>query len=119
MGDMKLGEFLMSLRQRSGFTLRQVEEATGKRVSNAYLSQIEKGKIAQPSPNILFALSEIYSVPYDELMEMAGYISARGSLQSNKESAVVTNSLGPMSKDEEQQLLKYLAFLRSTGGKKG
>jgi transcriptional regulator with XRE-family HTH domain len=43
-------------------TQRQVEEATEKQVSNAYLSQPETGKIQQPSPNILHALAELYAM---------------------------------------------------------
>jgi len=42
-------------------SLRQVEEATEKEVSNAYLSQLETGKIVKPSPNILHALARVYS----------------------------------------------------------
>ena len=109
----KLGDFLMSLRLRDGRTLREVEDLTEKKVSNAYLSQIEKGKILKPSPNILFALAEVYSVPYDELMELAGYISARGAREAKVENRVATNALGSLNKDEEQQLLSYLGFLRS------
>ena len=56
-------------------TLRQVEEATNKEVSNAYLSQIENDKIQKPSPNVLHALAEIYGISYEQLMEMAGYIT--------------------------------------------
>jgi len=48
-----LGQYLASIRNDRKMTLRQVEEASGKEVSNAYLSQLENGKILQPSPNIL------------------------------------------------------------------
>jgi len=59
-----LGQYLASIRQARKMTLRQVEEATNKLVSNAYLSQIENDKIRQPSPNVLHALSEIYGIDY-------------------------------------------------------
>lgn len=111
--DIKLGEYLASLRKKDGFTLRQVEDITEKKVSNAYLSQIESGKIAKPSPNILFALANVYKVPYDELMEMAGYISSRGANDSRLTNSDVTNSLGVLTKEEEYKLLEYLAFIRS------
>ena len=48
-----LGEYLASIRIDRKMSLREVEEATGKQVSNAYLSQIETNKIKKPSPNIL------------------------------------------------------------------
>ncbi|MHC4933777.1 MAG: helix-turn-helix domain-containing protein, partial [Planctomycetota bacterium] len=49
----KLGTLLADLRMAKGLSLREVEEATGKAVSNAYLSQLENGKIKKPSPSVL------------------------------------------------------------------
>lgn len=43
------GQWLRARRERLGLTLRQVEEITGGRLSNAYLSQLEKGRIESPS----------------------------------------------------------------------
>ena len=42
-----LGPFLRKARQDVQMSLRDVEEATGKEVSNAYLSQLESGKITK------------------------------------------------------------------------
>ena len=50
-----LGQYLWDLRQAAQLTLREVEEASG--VSNAYLSQLESGKIQKPSPVILHKLA--------------------------------------------------------------
>lgn len=63
-----LGKHLASLRNAAQLSLRQVEEATNKEVSNAYLSQLENDKINKPSPNILHALSHVYSTSYEDLM---------------------------------------------------
>ncbi len=70
----ELGSLLADLRTAKRLSLRQVEEATGKAVSNAYLSQLENGKIHKPSPNVLHSLSGVYAVPYEALMEKAGYL---------------------------------------------
>src|ERR1700688_3140684 len=70
-----LGKYLASIRADRHMTLREVEEATEKEVSNAYLSQIENDKILKPSPHVLHALSEVYTISYEQLMEMAGYIA--------------------------------------------
>jgi len=70
----ELGALLADLRTAKGFSLREVEEASGKAVSNAYLSQLENGKIKKPSPNVLHSLAEVYVVPYEALMEKAGYL---------------------------------------------
>ena len=70
----ELGAVLADLRTAKGLSLREVEEATGKAVSNAYLSQLENGKIQKPSPNVLHSLAAVYAVPYEALMEKAGYL---------------------------------------------
>src|SRR5688572_30352677 len=70
----ELATLLTDLRTAKGLSLREVEEATGKAVSNAYLSQLENGKIRKPSPNVLYTLAEVYAVPYEALMEKAGYL---------------------------------------------
>ena len=79
-----LGQYLASIRADRRMTLRQVEEATNKEVSNAYLSQIENDKIQQPSPNVLHALSEIYGIDYSQLMEKAGYITSTKKRTENQ-----------------------------------
>src|SRR4051795_13054914 len=69
-----LGPYLASIRLVRRLTLREVEEATGGDVSNAYLSQIENNKISRPSPNVLHALAKVFAIPYETLMEKAGYL---------------------------------------------
>lgn len=108
-----LGLYLKALRSGTGLTLRDVEEATAKEVSNAYLSQLENGKIAKPSPNILHSLSNVYKVPYAKLMERAGYISPKQrSTNSEKHGKAATFSIENLSVDEEKELLQYLSFVR-------
>lgn len=103
-----LGDKLQELRALAGFTLKQVEEATG--VSNAYLSQLETGKIIKPSANVLWKLSQIYYVSIDVLLHAAGIIQADTSLGLAGNGEFKPYNLTP---DEERQLLEYLAFLRS------
>src|SRR5260221_6359498 len=69
-----LGAFIRKARQDVSMSLRDVEEATNKEVSNGYLSQLESGKITKPSPHVLHALSQALSVNYETLMQRAGYL---------------------------------------------
>ena len=110
--SIELGAVLADLRTAKGLSLRDVEEATGKAVSNAYLSQLENGKIRKPSPNVLHSLAEVYGVPYEALMEKAGYLlpSQNGSGRRTRLAAFAIDDL---TAEEEEELLKYLAFLRS------
>lgn len=69
---LRLGAVLKQAREAKGFSLRQVENETG--ISNAYLSQLETGKVENPSPRILKNLAEVYEVPYEGFMRSAGYL---------------------------------------------
>lgn len=108
-----LGRYLARLRTIAGLSLRQVEEKTGKEVSNAYLSQLENDKISQPSPNILHALARIYDVSYQDLMERAGYIPSEPSASTTRRRArAATFAIKNLTPEEEKALMEYLAFLR-------
>ena len=110
----QLGRYLASLRTAKGLTLRQVEEATGKKVSNAYLSQLEHGQITKPSPNILFSLAEVYDAPYEKLMEKAGYIRPVETRKpGQKHGRAATFAIENLTPEEEDELLSYLAYIRS------
>ena len=109
----ELGALLADLRTAKGLSLRQVEEATDKAVSNAYLSQLENGKIQKPSPNVLHSLAAIYAVPYEGLMEKAGYLLPSEGARSTRRARLAVFSIDDLTAEEEEELLKYLAFLRS------
>ncbi len=108
----ELGSVLADLRRAKGFSLRQVEEATDKGVSNAYLSQLEKGKIQRPSPNVLHSLAAVYAVPYEALMEKAGYLLP-SEVAGGRRRRLTAFAIDDLTAEEEEELLKYLAFLRS------
>ena len=109
----ELGTLLADLRAAKGFSLRQVEEATERSISNAYLSQLEKGKIRKPSPNVLHSLAAVYAVPYEALMEKAGYLLAPTGEAAGQRRRLAVFSISDLTAEEEEELLKYLAFLRS------
>lgn len=110
-----LGQFLTDIRTVKKLTLREVEEASNREVSNAYLSQLETGKISKPSPNVLHALAQVYGVAYESLMEKAGYFSPAAKADSSRQrhGRVATFANENLTPDEESQLLEYLAFLRT------
>ena len=107
--DLKgLGTFLRDARTRLGLTLRDVE---GKiEISNAYLSQLEGGKIKQPSPQILHRLCEHYGIRYPVALELAGYPVPKQS--RTPVAARFAAKLGETTPEEEEALVQYLEFLR-------
>lgn len=109
-----LGQYLASIREDRGLSQRDVERAT-KVVSNAYLSQIENGLIKKPNPNILHALSELYAISYEDLMERAGYIVPTRSRSSvgKRHGRVATFAEHNLTPEEEAELVQFLGYLRS------
>jgi transcriptional regulator with XRE-family HTH domain len=108
----ELGAVLADLRKAKGLSLREVEEATGKAVSNAYLSQLENGRIQKPSPHVLHSLSAVYAVSYETLMEKAGYLLPSGA-SGGRRRRLAAFAIDDLTAEEEEELLKYLAFLRT------
>lgn len=53
------GGIFKDLRKSKGYTLRQTEDATG--ISNSYLSQLETGKIINPSHAVVKKLLDFYN----------------------------------------------------------
>lgn len=106
-----LGEGLRTARELRKLSLREVEEATG--ISNAYLSQLENDKIGKPSPHFLHRLAAIYEVDYELLMEAAGYVSRKKKDGPKTLAGAALFSQEKLTSEEEEELAKYLAFLRT------
>lgn len=106
-----LGQYLRALREAKGLSLRQVEGQSG--ISNAFVSQMESGKVKQPSPVMLYKLAELYGVPYESLMELAGYPSPSALTIESRSASEVFRRFGEITQTEEAELLDYLSFLRS------
>lgn len=102
-----LGQTLRAARDLGPYTLRQVEEATG--ISNAYLSQLENDKIKKPSANVLYKLAKMYAMELEVLLGAAGIIK---DATDKIHHLLVPFKPMDLTKDEEQELLRYLEFLR-------
>lgn len=110
----ELAVLLGDLRAAKGLSLREVEDATDRAVSNAYLSQLENGKIRKPSPQVLKSLASVYGVPYETLMEKAGYLHP-ASDRTGRRRRLAVFAIDDLTAEEEEELLRYLAFLRWRG----
>jgi HTH-type transcriptional regulator, competence development regulator len=108
-GQLSLAEYLRLARVKCGLSLKQVESATDRLISPAYLCTVEKGKISKPSPMFLRALSSLYGISFEALAFLAGYPPMR-RLEDN-----VNFSLSEfkLSRAEELELIRYVTFLRA------
>ena len=105
----RLGEYLRTVRLGQRLSLRAVEAATGGSVSNAYISQIENGKIKRPSMHVLQDIALALAVPFEEIMERAGLIQAPPQRRKN---GTQVYSISDLTAEEESELRQYLAYIR-------
>lgn len=110
------GKKLLQYRNIQGLTLREVEKKTG--VSNGYLNQLEHNKIQEPSPHILHSLAKLYKVPYEHLLQLAGYLNPSDQTSAKKVLGVAYSLLEDLETEEEEELFKYLEFIRQRRRKK-
>lgn len=66
-----LGRELAHARAARSQSLKTV--ASGAGISAAYLQKLERGRVESPSPRILQALARHLDLPYERLMQLAGY----------------------------------------------
>jgi HTH-type transcriptional regulator, competence development regulator len=105
-----LGGLLKAARANRQKTLREVEAITG--ISNGYLSQLESGSIGQPSPNHLHKLADVYSIPYVQLMEAAGYAVATVGASERESSENSFPGLDELTDEDRLKIQAYINDLR-------
>lgn len=69
-GAAVLGRVLRRARTRRGWSVR--EAARRLKLTNTYLSQLERGLIGRPDPLVLWDLASAYQIDFSLLMEWSG-----------------------------------------------
>jgi transcriptional regulator with XRE-family HTH domain len=87
-----LGEFIRAQRQLANLSLREMASMTS--VSNAYLSQVERG-LHQPSLKVLHSIADALQLSTEQLLTQAGWATQSAdqpaSANSNTEEAIRTD----------------------------
>ena len=107
----QLGEYIRLQRQMADLSLRGMAELT--KVSNAYLSQIERG-LHQPSLRVLQAIAEALDIPADTLLAHAGVVrpSSDQSAGSRAGTEAAIRSDPDLTAEEREALLRiYRSFV--------
>jgi transcriptional regulator with XRE-family HTH domain len=121
-----LGGYIRLQRQLADLSLRQLSDLT--KVSNAYLSQVERG-LHQPSLRVLRSIADALNLSSDTLLSQAGMAAGRESpdgrgsgpgpgagsgAESGTEAAIRRDpELGP---EERETLLRVYRSLRQSPG---
>jgi transcriptional regulator with XRE-family HTH domain len=102
-----LGALIRAQRTTAGLSLRDLAERT--HVSNAYLSQIERG-LHEPSISVLDAIATALDVPLETLLSRSGLLAPGGdvALVGDAEAAILADP-----KLSEPQRVALLSIYRS------
>ena len=107
----QLGQYIRLQRQMADLSLRGMADLT--KVSNAYLSQIERG-LHQPSLRVLQAIAEALNIPADTLLAEAGVVSGTAEQPARPRTSTETaiRSDPDMTAEEREALLRiYRSFV--------
>lgn len=78
------------------------------------MQKLERDEVKRASPHVLHALAEVLNVPYETLMELAGYVVPA----ADKKEVIATSALAhalsseDLSEDETEVLARYLRWCR-------
>lgn len=122
-GPTSLGGFLKDLRLNLGWSLRDVQARTGGRIHNAYLSQIESGKVGAPAVETLVLLAEAYGVDLWSIFHRAGWVPERPPAvdtvgSAGRRAALADGVLEDLTDEEVDELVAYAEFLKARRGRR-
>lgn len=107
-----LGDFIRRQRKLANLSLRQLAEKT--RLSNPYLSQIERG-LHQPSMRVIKVISEALNVSAETLLTQAGLLHHGEAADGRQTPAApaVELAIGADAKLSAQQKAALISVYRS------
>ncbi len=110
-----LGDFIRNRRKQANLSLRQLAEKT--RLSNPYLSQIERG-LHQPSMRVIKLIAEALNVSAETLLTQAGLLHHHesGSGQDDQHFPAVELAISGDARLSEQQKSALISVYRSMLG---
>ncbi len=107
----QLGEYIRLQRQMADLSLRGMAGLT--KVSNAYLSQVERG-LHQPSLRVLHAIAGALGIPADTLLAQAGFAAEPGQTETSARTPTeeAIRSDPDLTPEEREALLRvYRSFV--------
>lgn len=111
LGTSALGSFIRARRQLADMSLRQL--ATLSNVSNAYLSQIERG-LHQPSFKVVQSIAEALNISTEYLLSQSGWLTTReGAAREPTGTEAAIQADPVLTEEEKQAVLGVYRSLRS------
>ena len=104
------GQFIHTQRKLARLSLRDLSDRT--EISNAYLSQIERG-IHAPSVRVLKSLADAFNISAETMLEQAGFVDEPGDGPPDTE-AVIRSDPHLSEPQKEALLAVYRGFVQGS-----
>ena len=112
-----LGAYIRAQRQMADLSLRQLSAQS--KVSNAYLSQVERG-LHQPSVSVLNAIARALNLSAEALLAQAGLVDpSEATTTSRKDVASAIDADPDLSPENKRVLLGVYRSLKQTDNNAG
>lgn len=109
-----MGAFIRHQRELSNMTLRQLSQAT--KVSNAYLSQIERG-MHDPTVRVLLQIGDVLDLSLEDMLQKAQDAEQAETSMLTVENAIAADTV--LTAAEKQALLAvYHSYVAAHAGPK-
>jgi transcriptional regulator with XRE-family HTH domain len=119
-----IGAYIRSQRELSSLSLRELARLT--QVSNAYLSQLERG-LHDPSLRVLVSIAEALRIPVEDLLQrtrkspgdgpgMAGETGSAGQAANTDTEAAIRSDPNLSTAEKDALLSVYRSYLRGREG---
>jgi transcriptional regulator with XRE-family HTH domain len=112
----RVGEILRRARRHRGWSLRDVERRTG--IPNPHLSQIERGQIRRPDVEILWTLSELYSLDFAKIATWSGHLDQPPAKSSGSLVLIALRALSRLGPDTQVEAVRYIERLADNSRQK-
>jgi len=116
-----IGKLLKQLRTQRGWSLRDVERRSGGLLRSGHLSQIETGKVRDPSLSVLRELAHTFDLSLkslvalmnyeDDVVALDDYEDDTAAASLSRERILALSYLSKLTPEERKSALQYLEFL--------
>jgi transcriptional regulator with XRE-family HTH domain len=112
-----IGAYIRSQRELASLSLRELARLT--QVSNAYLSQLERG-LHDPSLRVLVVIAEALNISVEDLLQQARQSSAEAGKPDAADTEAAIRTDPRLSAAERDALLSvYRSYVRDRGDERG
>ena len=106
-----MGTAISELRKKAGLSLREVERRSGGHIRSSHLSQVETGKIAEPSLSFLRELAGVFGWTFAGLLRFLKIIDPDRAGDLTSEQRLVLTYFTEFDPELRQQALEYMGLM--------